>query len=403
MDTLTFLLTSSFYPPYHIGGDALHVSYLAEELAKRGHEVHVLHSLDAYRAKTRQVKDQVQSTAVITHPIETTLSRSAYEAYFFGGSRAITGRFRRLINKVKPDVVHHHNISLLGHNILRKCGDYLNLYTAHDYWLICPQNNLLRRSGEVCETASCTFCGLAYRRPPQLWRRLTRFKKSIESIDFLIAPSRYVEERMTKQLPVKTVTITNFVPKPPERIPSSGFSDFILYAGTLEKHKGILPLLAAWKGLLNESGSKALFVAGDGPLRGEVRRVLGKYGLERLVAPLGWLDHSRLWPLLADARALIVPSLCPETSSLVSMEAFSVGTPVIGSSRGGLPEIVSRLDGRLVFSWEEKNDLSRAFGVMKENYETLRKNASQTYQQYFSPDSYLTSYTELLRCRLGPS
>lgn len=396
MDTLTFLLTSSFYPPYHIGGDALHVSYLAEELAKRGHEVHVLHSLDAYRAKNRQVKDQVQSTAVITHPIETTLSRSVYEAYVFGGSRAITGRFRRLIKNLRPDVVHHHNISLLGYDILLKYGNYLNLYTAHDYWLICPQSNLLRRGGEVCETASCIFCGLAYRRPPQLWRHLTRFQKSVKAIDILIAPSIYVRERITRKVPIKTVTISNFAPKPPERISPSGFSNFVLYAGTLERHKGILRFLETWKNLADKDSSKTLLVAGDGAVREEARRLISKYGLQRSVSLLGWVNHSRVWSFLADAEALIIPSLCPENAPLAALEAFAVGTPVIGSSRGGLSEIVSRLDGRLVFSWEENGDLSRAFEVLKEDYDGLRQRAAQIYEHYFSPEYYMTSYTKLL-------
>ena len=48
-------MTSTFYPPYHIGGDAVHVKYLAEELAKRGHEVHILHSIDAYNVKRKKL------------------------------------------------------------------------------------------------------------------------------------------------------------------------------------------------------------------------------------------------------------------------------------------------------------------------------------------------------------
>jgi hypothetical protein len=43
MESLRFLLTSSFYPPYHIGGADIHVCYPAQELVKRGHEVHVMH------------------------------------------------------------------------------------------------------------------------------------------------------------------------------------------------------------------------------------------------------------------------------------------------------------------------------------------------------------------------
>ena len=51
MESLRFVMTTSFYPPYHLGGDAVHVYYLANELAKIGHEVHVIHSIDAYNLK----------------------------------------------------------------------------------------------------------------------------------------------------------------------------------------------------------------------------------------------------------------------------------------------------------------------------------------------------------------
>ena len=44
--------------------------------------------------------------------------------------------------------------------------------------------------------------------------------------------------------------------------------------------------------------------------------------------------------LLSEARAVLIPSLVDETSSLVAMEAMACGTPVIGFRRGAIPEVV---------------------------------------------------------------
>jgi hypothetical protein len=52
---------------------------------------------------------------------------------------------------------------------------------------------------------------------------------------------------------------------------------------------------------------------------------------------LGPLTAQRKMQLLATAKCLLVPSLAPETSSLVAMEACSVGTPVIAFPSGALP------------------------------------------------------------------
>src|SRR5918992_2383748 len=49
-DRLSFCMVTSFYPPYYFGGDAMHVYRLSNALARRGHDVTVVHSVDAYYA-----------------------------------------------------------------------------------------------------------------------------------------------------------------------------------------------------------------------------------------------------------------------------------------------------------------------------------------------------------------
>ena len=46
---LNFLQLTTFYPPYHFGGDGMYVQRLAHALGDRGHHVDVVHCIDAYR------------------------------------------------------------------------------------------------------------------------------------------------------------------------------------------------------------------------------------------------------------------------------------------------------------------------------------------------------------------
>jgi CelD/BcsL family acetyltransferase involved in cellulose biosynthesis len=70
---------------------------------------------------------------------------------------------------------------------------------------------------------------------------------------------------------------------------------------------------------------------------------------------VGQAEKARL---LAAARCVVVPSLAPETSSLVAMEALASGTPVVARRIGALPEIVE--DGRTGLLVDRDEDLGPA-------------------------------------------
>jgi glycosyltransferase involved in cell wall biosynthesis len=388
---LRFIFTTTFYPPYHLGGDAVHVKYLADELARLGHEVHVLHSIDAYQLKRKSAPKEEIDNKVHLYPIHTPFNLSAYTAYFSGKSRSTTRKFRAIVEEIEPDVVHHHNISLLGYDILKKQGQYSNLYTAHDYWLICQENNLLKNGKEICVSNSCFSCSLRQLKPPQIWRKRREFANAIANVDFLISPSNYVKNKIFEKVSINGITLSNFVPRPQVEITSSGFSDFFLYAGVLEKHKGILDLLELFR---NTKISSKLLIAGNGSLRSHIAEYVRKNCLENRIIFLGWVEGSMLTRLLSDATALVMPSKWEENNPLIALEALSVGTPVIGSNKGGLPEIINKVDTKLVFN--QLNELKGLLqGFSRKGFSS--KKIKSVYEENFSPEVYVHKYINAIK------
>jgi len=107
---------------------------------------------------------------------------------------------------------------------------------------------------------------------------------------------------------------------------------------------------------------------------------------------IGLIGGERKANLLAGARCLLVPSLAPETSSLVAMEAMASGTPVVAFPSGALGEIVEdRRTGFVVNNAEEMADAILDADSISPN--ACRQEAAQR----FSSSRMFADYLDLYR------
>ena len=387
METRRIVMTSTFYPPYHLGGDAVHVKYLAEELASRGHEVHVLHSMDAFHLKSKGREPRPESSDVHVHPVSTSMgSASAAVTYLTGSNRKVERQLRRVVSEVRPDWVHHHNISLLGHEVLG-VGKMPHLYTAHDHWLVCPRSDMMYRGKERCAGQGCTVCAISSGRPPQAWRNGT-FSRNVGGIDHAIAPSHYMSSVLWERIGLDSTILPNFVPRPDVR--ARGPSHF-LFAGVLEEHKGLdLLLRAYWASNVDAE----LHVAGSGSLEGLVDEYEGRTGGK--VRKLGFLQRGEMIDELSTALCLVAPSICSENSPLSCIEALSMGVPLLVSPRGGLPELVSGPCGLVAdLTVDGLASALRMFADERDMRKGMASNALRRYEEAHTPEDYISRYLEL--------
>jgi spore coat protein SA len=131
----------------------------------------------------------------------------------------------------------------------------------------------------------------------------------------------------------------------------------IFFVGRFDPEKGVLQLLRAYEIVL-KSHSDAKLVIGGATNFGThretayVRQVreladqLGQKGAQ--IQFTGYLDHDQDLPLwFQKATIFCCPSLFQEPFGMVNAEAMACATTVVGSNRGGIPEVLGET-GRLV-------------------------------------------------------
>jgi len=107
-------MVTTFYPPYHFGGDAIFVRQLARGLVRRGHHVEVVHCEDAYRLQDRAPRTGWAEDGVMVHRLRSRLGSLSPLLTQQTGRPGLKASQLRAVFEHGFDVVNFHNISLVG-------------------------------------------------------------------------------------------------------------------------------------------------------------------------------------------------------------------------------------------------------------------------------------------------
>ena len=253
---------------------------------------------------------------------------------------------RAVYDRVRSDgieIVHCHNLyPALGAGVLTAASEAgaAVVITLHNYRFMCIASTFLR-DGRVCQDClgrprwpgvvhACYRGSRAESALLSSALAIARARGTLGSAHRLLAVSSFVREKYIEAgFPGERILVRpNAVPAQERR---RGPGEYFLVLSRLSVEKGVSQLVRAWHEDLGE-----LRIVGDGPERAEIERLARGRGahVEDGVPP------DAIGPVLAGARAVLVPSVCFEGQPRTILEAYAAGVPVIASRIGGLPEVV---------------------------------------------------------------
>ena len=338
---MKILLVNKFL--YQKGGAETYVIKLGKKFEEEGHEVQYF-GLDNPKNTLKNesnlcVKDKDFGDKKILNKLNIFSFIYNKEAY---------RKMLKLLNQYQPDLTILNNIEYhLTPSIIDAFGKYKEnndksklFYVAHDYQLVCPSHGLFDININPCEKClrgnywNCfkTKCHKKSRLKSLIatldsiyWHK----KNTYKYVDRFICPSNFMKTKLdTNQLfKNKTITIHNFVDKKEPK--NLNKENYIIYFGKLCKEKGSDTLIEVAKQLPNINFK---FV-GYGPYE-EVLSKLDNCDY------LGFKTGEELIELISKAKISICPSECYENCPFSVIESQMYGTPVIGSDKGGIPELI---------------------------------------------------------------
>ena len=255
-------------------------------------------------------------------------------------------KLTRLIKEFKPDVVHFNNINFqLTPSVIdatAECGVPM-VQTVHDYQMVCPNHLLYRAKDNLictecvggnpwnCARYSCIHSSRIKSVIGSLEGSLYRSRKNYEKVQCFICPSFFLQEILHRRAVFrgKTVVIHNFIDMDAHSRRSEDRGEYVLYFGRLSEEKGIHMLLEVCRSL----PEIPFVIAGTGPLESLCRNVPN-------VRFVGFQTGEALNGYIRRAKFCVYPSVWYENCPLSVLEAQSLGTPVIGTSLGGIKELI---------------------------------------------------------------
>jgi len=172
--------------------------------------------------------------------------------------------------------------------------------------------------------------------------------------------------------------------------------DYVLGSvGRLTKVKGHDYLIEAVPAILKEIKNCKVIIAGDGPLKEQLTKLIYKYNLSNNIKLIGYSDNVK--EILAVIDLFILPSLS-EGLPISLLEAMASGKPSIASGVGGITEVILDNVGGIVIpphNSESINDAVIKLYRDEQHYKKLKEEGIKVVEEKFSTNKMVEQYINI--------
>ena len=232
------------------------------------------------------------------------------------------------------------------------------------------------------------------------------------SVSIFVTASTHANETLIDVLGLKreqTQVIPNAVETPNisesrlsirESMACDSSSIVIGVVAVLEERKGHLVLIDAMSIVLNDDPSLVdrlkVWIIGDGPLDFSLKIATRKIGNGETIQFLGYrYDYLNLMSAMDVA---VLTSISDEDSPLSTIEAMSLGIPIIVSDFGGLSDQVVNNENGFLFPVGDASALADALVILIKDQElrtSMGQAALSRYQSDYSVNQFISNYLNL--------
>jgi glycosyltransferase involved in cell wall biosynthesis len=332
--------------------------------------------------------------------------RSLFNLFYSASARK---NLDKMLKELSVEVAHAHNIygrlttSVL--DCLYKAGIPV-VMTLHDYKVICPNYKLMHH-GKICEDcrdneyymAILNRCHKNSLIASSIYAFETYFnyifEKYTKNVGYFISPSRFLKAKLVEfGWPESRIEfIPNFL-SVSDFAPNYSPGSYFLYLGRLSSEKGIATLINAFKLLMNDDA--LLRIVGEGPSEAELKKLARS---DARISFTGYLSGAALEEITKNALAIVVPSEWYENAPLSILEAMAYGKPVIGSTIGGIPEMIDEEHNGFLFEPGNVNELnqrlSSVFDMHKDDLINMGFSARRKVEREYNAELHYSRLINL--------